>query len=63
MDFKNVKTSTDSLRNSLQNSVFTFLKFSFIQNLLIYKLLVSHAVRSERILYSNKTKNKFSSKI
>ena len=40
LNLKIVKTLKDSIRNSLQNSAFTILKFNFSKKLLISKLLV-----------------------
>jgi hypothetical protein len=37
-NFKNLKTLKDRVKNSLQNSVFTFFKLNFLKKLIISKL-------------------------
>ena len=50
MNLKKRKPLKNRMKNSLQNSVFTFLKFHFIQKLLISKLLVSYGILCDRVI-------------
>ena len=63
MEIKKVKTLKYGVRNSLQNSVFTYLKFNFSKKLLISKLLVSFEILCERERYMDSFMLQFNSHV